>query len=211
MSCKCKIHPDQYTDYISELSIVKCSVDNSLSSEELYGDCLRGWLAKAIVDNNADDVKYILQAGFPLGFLHLNLVSLHHWLAQDPVRHRTVEVLLEYDPRVTYPAYAYCRVPDTAQCLTHWPPREGKRNRPAASRLPAHADLAVLEYWERMGKLRRMEARRLISHNWDIVKKWVVMRSVVFWLMGKAQERLCAPGGGGRLADERNYRLQFVS
>ena len=211
MSFEWKIHPDQYKDHISDLYMAKCSVDKTLSSYELYGDCLRSWLAKAICDNNAGDVRYLLQAGFPLGFLNLNLVSLHHWLAQDPVRHRIVEILLDYDPRITYPAYAYCKVPDTAHCLTHWPPRGSLRQPPAATGLPAHADMAVLEYWDRMGKLRRVEARQLVSHNWNTVRKWVVMRSVVFWLMGKAQERLCAPGGGGRLADEQNYCLQFAS
>ena len=211
MSQKWKLHPDQYTDHLSELYTAKCSVDKTLSSYELYGDCLRSWVAKAIVDNNVGDARFLLKAGFHLDFLHLNLASMHHWLANDAKRSQMATLLLEHDHRIAFPAYAYCKIPDTGHCLTHWPPRGCLRQPPATTGLPAHADIAVLEYWERMGKLRRVEARANVRGNWNILRGWLVMRSIVFWLMGVTQERLCAPGGKGRREDSLNYSLQFAS
>lgn len=92
-----------------------------------------------------------------------------------------------------------------------WPPRGVTQWPPAEATQPERMRLAVLDFWSRASVLRRVEARRLVSHNWRIAREFVLIRIVAFYWQGETQKSLCAPAGPARSADLAEFRDEFAA
>lgn len=92
-----------------------------------------------------------------------------------------------------------------------WPPRGVTQWPPAEATQPERLRLAVLDFWSRASVLRRVEARRLASHNWKIAREFVLIRIIALYWQGETQKSLCAPGGPARTADLAEFRDEFAA
>ena len=66
-----------------------------------------------------------------------------------------------------------------------------------------HQHRAVV--YMRVPKLRQRIARA----HWALLRKWVKTRGIGFYLWGRMQETVCAPGGKGRKRDRVEYEADF--
>lgn len=89
----------------------------------------------------------------------------------------------------------------TDNVLTSWPPRGSPQWPPKGCGLPADLHFQMLQYWDAVRKLRRAEARSLVSMNWQRFRGKVKMRCIALYWQEETAKKLYGQGGAGRAAE----------
>lgn len=117
--------------------------------------------------------------------------------------------------RKPVPAYHFVRIDDDGPHMRvsqSWPPAGMPDTVPAeAYRLPDDVRGHLIVLWDRIGVLRRNEARQLRKYNWTRARLHVKMMAIAFFWQEETQKSLCAPNGQGRAQDLESFREAFAS
>ena len=100
------------------------------------------------------------------------------------------------EPVATYMHAASINKRELPELHTSWPP-EGV----SLQDFPSNMQRAIRRFWDRAGRLRRLEARDRASPYWRRVRSMVRARPIALYWQQRAIERSCAPGGKQRAAD----------
>lgn len=129
---------------------------------------------------------------------------LTEWLTNLPPRNTEVvshRFLPEYGTTMLLPQLS----PNLgASVATSLPPR------PPPPKCACGLPLGVLDdFRQGVRGLRCTWAKHSAPHHWRTLRRWVEMRVVAFYWLGCTLERVCAPGGRLRAADQRAFRREF--
>jgi hypothetical protein len=117
--------------------------------------------------------------------------------------------------RKPVPAYHFVRIDSDGPHMRvsqSWPPAGMPDTVPAeAYTLPDDVRGHLVVLWDRIGVLRREEAKQLRKYNWRRARLLVKMMAIAFFWQGETQKRLCAPNGEGRAQDLEAFREAFGS
>jgi hypothetical protein len=100
------------------------------------------------------------------------------------------------EPVATYMHAAGINLRELPELHTSWPP-EGV----SLQDFPPNMQRAIRRFWDRAGRLRRLEARDLAPLYWRRVRSMVRTRPIALYWQQRVIERSCAPGGKQRAAD----------
>ena len=100
------------------------------------------------------------------------------------------------EPVATYMHAANINLRELPELHTSWPP-EGV----SLQDFPSKMQRAIQRFWDRAGRLRRLEARDQAPFYWRRVRSMVRARPIALYWQQRAIERSCAPDGKQRAAD----------